>query len=243
MRLSAKLEAQGQYIEAQSPSKNGIHNGVVGHGTMQSTQEEDYRIPQRLQAFLEESPRRHKRAPATVQRDFLTPEDELEPSVLAAVKAPKNTRQDTKRQAAAVKETLAETSRRFAPSRASDSLMELVTGGQDPWSTGSGNSGNTDENTVAAQAATNSIAADNSANGGSQVSFSIAERDRSRKANQDARVINGIFVEGGDPGESASAKLAIPTFMPHFENDFWRVYGNKLRVNGTVEEVCDLSEE
>ncbi|KAI9872401.1 MAG: hypothetical protein M1830_001690 [Pleopsidium flavum] len=31
------------------------------------------------------------------------------------------------------------------------------------------------------------------------------------------------------------------TMMPHFESDFWSVYGNKLRVFGTVENVCDLT--
>lgn len=29
--------------------------------------------------------------------------------------------------------------------------------------------------------------------------------------------------------------------MPPFHSDFWRVYGNKLRVFGTVEGVCDLT--
>ncbi|KAL8777011.1 MAG: hypothetical protein Q9213_008040 [Squamulea squamosa] len=28
--------------------------------------------------------------------------------------------------------------------------------------------------------------------------------------------------------------------LPAWESDFWRVYGNKLRVNGTIEGVCDL---
>ncbi|KAI9713645.1 MAG: hypothetical protein M1812_006617 [Candelaria pacifica] len=31
------------------------------------------------------------------------------------------------------------------------------------------------------------------------------------------------------------------TLMPPFTSDFWRVYGNKLRVFGTVEGVCDLN--
>lgn len=29
--------------------------------------------------------------------------------------------------------------------------------------------------------------------------------------------------------------------LPPWDTDFWRVYGNKLRVFGTVEEVCDLT--
>ena len=34
----------------------------------------------------------------------------------------------------------------------------------------------------------------------------------------------------------------LPAFkmMPQWDSDFWNVYGNKLRVNGTVEGVCDL---
>lgn len=30
------------------------------------------------------------------------------------------------------------------------------------------------------------------------------------------------------------------TMMPPFDSDFWNVYGDKLRVNGTVEGVCNL---
>lgn len=30
------------------------------------------------------------------------------------------------------------------------------------------------------------------------------------------------------------------TMMPDFESHFWTVYGNKLRVNGTVEGVCEF---
>ncbi len=29
--------------------------------------------------------------------------------------------------------------------------------------------------------------------------------------------------------------------VPGWENDFWHRYGNKLRVYGTVEEMCDLT--
>ena len=30
------------------------------------------------------------------------------------------------------------------------------------------------------------------------------------------------------------------TMMPAWDSDFWRVYGNKLRVNGTAEGICEL---
>lgn len=37
-------------------------------------------------------------------------------------------------------------------------------------------------------------------------------------------------------------KLATPQpiMMPPFDSDFWNVYGDKLRVNGTVEGVCNV---
>lgn len=33
-----------------------------------------------------------------------------------------------------------------------------------------------------------------------------------------------------------------PGRLPAWESDFWKVYGNKLRVNGTIEEVSDVGE-
>ncbi|MCJ1246045.1 hypothetical protein MMC30_003249 [Trapelia coarctata] len=33
----------------------------------------------------------------------------------------------------------------------------------------------------------------------------------------------------------------VSQFMPVWKSDFWNVYGNKLRVNGTVEGICDLT--
>ena len=39
-----------------------------------------------------------------------------------------------------------------------------------------------------------------------------------------------------DASEEPASRL-----MPPWDSDFWNVYGNKLRVNGTVEGVCDLS--
>lgn len=32
----------------------------------------------------------------------------------------------------------------------------------------------------------------------------------------------------------------VVKLMPRWDSEFWKVYGNKLRVNGTVEGVCDL---
>ncbi|MCJ1283647.1 hypothetical protein MMC26_002978 [Xylographa opegraphella] len=39
-----------------------------------------------------------------------------------------------------------------------------------------------------------------------------------------------------DASEQPASRL-----IPPWDSDFWNVYGNKLRVNGTVEGVCDLS--
>jgi len=39
-----------------------------------------------------------------------------------------------------------------------------------------------------------------------------------------------------DASEQPASRL-----MPPWDSDFWNVYGNKLRVNGTVEGHCDLS--
>ena len=39
-----------------------------------------------------------------------------------------------------------------------------------------------------------------------------------------------------NPGDQPGSRL-----MPRWNSDFWNVYGNLLRVNGTVEGVCDLT--
>ena len=45
----------------------------------------------------------------------------------------------------------------------------------------------------------------------------------------------------GNPTASVPApRSPPPIMMPHGESDFWLQYGNKLRVNGTVEEVCEI---
>lgn len=59
---------------------------------------------------------------------------------------------------------------------------------------------------------------------------------------QDGRIKRGTFVDRKPSLPGLPVTLNIPSLMPHFENDFWRIYGNKLRVNGTVEEVLDLAD-
>ena len=58
-----------------------------------------------------------------------------------------------------------------------------------------------------------------------------------------------VALRGGSEGAKPVAEAPfLPEFetrrknmMPPFQSDFWRVYGNKLRVFGTVENVCDLT--
>ena len=44
------------------------------------------------------------------------------------------------------------------------------------------------------------------------------------------------------PPEQATTSLGTSAvMMPHWASKFWKIYGNKLRINGTVEGVCDLA--
>ena len=40
------------------------------------------------------------------------------------------------------------------------------------------------------------------------------------------------------PDPKPTSESTIHTMMPHEDSSFWAFYGNKLRVNGTIEEVC-----
>ena len=54
---------------------------------------------------------------------------------------------------------------------------------------------------------------------------------------------NGFDKEASLKDMIAPAIKESATMMPPWESDFWYKYCNKLRVNGTVEGVCDLEEE
>ena len=41
--------------------------------------------------------------------------------------------------------------------------------------------------------------------------------------------------------ESSSPQTNKHLMMPSFDSTFWHTYGNKLRVNGTIEEVCNTA--
>ena len=49
---------------------------------------------------------------------------------------------------------------------------------------------------------------------------------------------NSVDEKKGRKEKKREKKRKKFTMMPPFESHFWTVYGNKLRVNGTVEEVC-----
>ena len=60
----------------------------------------------------------------------------------------------------------------------------------------------------------------------------------------------GDMPSSDDGLETSIARTLVPksskarfTMMPPFDSDFWNVYGNKLRVNGTVEGVCHIWQE
>ena len=55
---------------------------------------------------------------------------------------------------------------------------------------------------------------------------------------------NDLFTRrAAEQGTSHASGPAIEGGMPRDDSDFWRVYGNKLRVFGTSESVCVLGEE
>lgn len=51
-------------------------------------------------------------------------------------------------------------------------------------------------------------------------------------------LLEGLSMEAPLQPRLGETKAIIPTMMPHEQSSFWTRYGNKLRVNGTVEEVC-----
>ena len=64
-----------------------------------------------------------------------------------------------------------------------------------------------------------------------------------------APLIAGSFPNGWDtplplppagPKELDASEQPASRLMPSWDSDFWNVYGNKLRVNGTVEGMCEL---
>ena len=70
------------------------------------------------------------------------------------------------------------------------------------------------------------------------------------EATSDEDLIDLGFDEALDFDKESKAKGAkrgslkrqppSPTMMPPFHSEFWNVYGNKLRVNGTAEGVCHM---
>lgn len=51
--------------------------------------------------------------------------------------------------------------------------------------------------------------------------------------------VNGAATKRG----KSDRQTPLPKMMPPFQSEFWSRYRNKLRVNGTLEEVCYLKAE
>ncbi|KAI9826297.1 MAG: Mitochondrial beta-keto-acyl synthase [Thelocarpon impressellum] len=64
------------------------------------------------------------------------------------------------------------------------------------------------------------------------------------KAAQGAGMFDALIdLSDSEIGTAAESEAAAPPdtkLMPAFDTDFWKAYGNRLRVFGTQEEVCDL---
>ena len=58
--------------------------------------------------------------------------------------------------------------------------------------------------------------------------------------------IKQVSIAAAQPETSAATgnvQDPVAPMMPPFDSHFWVVYGNKLRVNGTVEGVCNMLRE
>ena len=215
IRLSAKLEATGYYTEdllqLDSGSGSSHHTSVSG----QSQSKEEDGTPSDTPKIVSPRPRK----PDLVDLDLLAPVEDLDAAVLQAVKVPKTSLREIKRQNVAARKTLTEISHEPFR-RESHGLRELFEGSQ-----------------AAAAVQIEGIKATHS--GRTVLPFEHFREERH------ARKILGTFIDQRPRAKNGSRPrpTSASTFMPHFGNDFWRVYGNKLRVNGTDEEVLDLNDQ
>ena len=61
------------------------------------------------------------------------------------------------------------------------------------------------------------------------------------KTTEKTPVVSKTFTRASVGGKAKEAGPATSRLMPAWDSEFWKIYGNKLRVNGTVEGVCDLT--
>ena len=54
-------------------------------------------------------------------------------------------------------------------------------------------------------------------------------------------VVSKTFTSASANSKAKEADPAPSRLMPPWDSDFWNIYGNKLRINGTIEGVCDLT--
>ena len=218
IRLSAKLEATGYYTEDLLQLDTGSGSSSRTSVSRQSQSRQENGTPSDTPKIVSPRPRK----PDLVDLDLLAPVEDLDAAVLQAVKVPRTSLREIKRQNVAARKTATEIS--HEPFRKeSHGLRELFEGSQ-----------------AAAAAQIEGIKATHP--GRVVPPF---ERTRDFREERHARRIQGTFIDqkprkkdGSRPGLAG-----VSTFMPHFGNDFWRVYGNKLRVNGTDEEMLDLNDQ
>ena len=68
------------------------------------------------------------------------------------------------------------------------------------------------------------------------------ETDQERSSQErDLELSKQSTSKKGQSAEVTSSEAAAMSLMPPFEGAFWKVYGNKLRVFGTQEDICDLN--
>lgn len=68
------------------------------------------------------------------------------------------------------------------------------------------------------------------------------ETDQERSSQErDLELSKQAASGNGQSAEGTSSEAANMSLMPSFEGPFWKVYGNKLRVFGTQEDICDLN--
>ncbi len=73
-----------------------------------------------------------------------------------------------------------------------------------------------------------------------QIGAETTDDGEDEEAFETASEDGGVPLDEGAPSQVRAPMPSTHTMMPHGESSFWRRYGNKLRVNGTVEEVCNI---
>ncbi len=78
-----------------------------------------------------------------------------------------------------------------------------------------------------------------------QATRKVLTKDRPLMSNNPYALLQDLNLSSDDSEPlhadvSASSEPVVQNMMPAGDSPFWIRYGNKLRVNGTVEEVCTI---